>query len=97
MLVRLATVGSGSPDDPIRVLLPTYDGLEIDPVTGLAIVHVPDLILPPNLPAPGPGDVLNTPRGPVRRRLPAPAVRAWVDFLDTRYAEHMGSYDPELQ
>lgn len=92
--IVLPIVGAGTPDDPRRVDLPTYQWVS-DAADGLsAVVDVPDEDFPQDaawdsLPVQARSDGARD-----VSRLPLAALDAWHDHLDRRYAEHAGRFRP---
>jgi hypothetical protein len=86
MIIRCALNGSGTPTDPYRVNLPSYNGLTDNQTTGRAFVDV----LTDDVPADVQAFVAANPVADLVVPLPSPFTPAlaasWSDHLTTRYA-----------
>ena len=85
MIIRCALVGQGTPTDPLRVDLPTYQGVADDATTRRAFVDVPVSDVSPDVAA----FVLAYPTVDLTTPLPVPfpasLANAWAEFLARRY------------
>lgn len=93
--IRVPLIGAGTPADPFRASLPTYNLIDINYARGVALVEIPDDDLPDD-------DALKAQLGGVsdiaaadRAPLTPAARRAWHDHLDARYREHAGRFRPD--
>ena len=85
MIVRCALIGSGTPTDPYRIDLPTYQGVVTNETTGRAFADVPVSDVPADVQAfvaAYPTIDLVTPL-PVP--FPASLANAWAEPLARRY------------
>lgn len=85
MIIRLALIGSGTPTDPYRIDLPTFNGLVNNEATGRAFADVPVSDVPADVAAfvnAYPTVDLTTPL-PVP--FPASLANAWAEHLARRY------------
>jgi len=85
MIIRLALIGSGTPNDAYRVDLPTYQGIATNETTGRAFADVPVADVSPDVAAfvaAYPTVDLVTPL-PVP--FPASLASSWAEFLARRY------------
>ena len=85
MIVRLALIGSGTPTDPYRIDLPTFNGLVNNEATGRAFADVPVSDVPADVAA----FVAAYPTLDLTTPLPVPfpqsLANAWAEFLARRY------------
>lgn len=86
MIVRVALIGTGTERDPMRVPLPSYNGLTDNPTAGRAFVDV----LTDDVPADVQAFIAANPVDDLVVPLPSPFTPAlaasWSDHLTTRYA-----------
>lgn len=85
MIIRCALIGSGTERDPMRVPLPSYNGLTDNPTTGRAFVDV----LTDDVPADVQAFVAANPVADLVVPLPAPfpasLANSWAEHLARRY------------
>lgn len=93
-LIRVKATGSGLPTDPVRIDMPTYSIVGIDPVTMLATIDIPDADLPPNMPNAGDPNRPNTPYGPVLTGHTQQALSQWTTALRARYPNKGANWNP---
>jgi hypothetical protein len=85
MIIRCALIGSGNPNDPYRIDLPTYGDVATNEATGRAFADVPAIDVSPDVAAfvaAYPTVDLTTPL-PVP--FPASLASSWAEFLARRY------------
>jgi len=96
MLIHCKVLGTGGPDDPLRVPLPTYE-MVTEPIQGgWVTVRVPDADYNPLQENPRPGDQEDTPQGLVIVKAQAIALTRVLDHLDDKYQEHRGQFTIHL-
>ena len=85
MIIRLALIGSGTPTDPYRIDLPTFNGLVNNEATGRAFADVPAVDVPADVAA----FVAAYPIVDLTTPLPVPfpqsLANAWAEHLARRY------------
>jgi hypothetical protein len=85
MLVRCATIGSGTATDPYRPDLPTYTNITSDETTGRAFVDVPSIDVPSDVAAFVTANPVADLVSPLPNPFPASLARSWQDHLARRY------------
>lgn len=92
--ITLPIVGAGTPDDPRRVDLPTYQLVSEDTRAGTFTVDVPDADFPLAPDFQRPPSVPGRPVPVDLERVAVADLDAWHDHLDERYVEHAGRFRP---
>jgi hypothetical protein len=87
-------IGSGGPNDPHRVNLPTWTLVEIADDGSVALVDVPDADIPPGFIITAPDLAVRQLTGRDLARASGAMLRRLYDHLDARYVEHAGEYRP---
>ena len=96
MIIRLALIGSGTPTDPFRIDLPTFNGLVNNEATGRAFADVPVSDVPADVAA----FVAAYPTYDLVTPLPVPfptsLASSWAEFLARRYDLGSAKWHPTV-
>lgn len=85
MIIRCALIGGTSPNDPLRVDLPSYSMLTDDATVRRAFVNVPAVDVPSDVAAFVTANPVVDLVSPLPSPFPASLARSWQDHLARRY------------
>lgn len=95
--LRVKMIGSGTPDDPFTLPLPTFLVRAVDYDAGTAIVTIPNKLLPNGVAQIGVQTIQVQGIGTVVTGVKAADQQAVITYLDNHYPDLAGFWRPQLQ